>query len=150
MMVPESEDYRDHRPRTRLGEVRFGAKVRWPQGEAAYGCQKELKERKKEPLQAPRGANSEAPPHQEPQVESADMSEQSFEDVHVPAQVRPAHPASLVGMRKGALQDLASLFPEPLTARPTDAATVRVGCALGGIFVLPVARPAVRLGDVAA
>ena len=59
-------------------------------------------------MQAPRRADPEARAHEEPEMARARVDQESFQDVLVSAQVRPAQPAGLVEMRVRAFEEFAA------------------------------------------
>ena len=73
------------------------------------------------PLEAARRANTEACPHEEPQIESADVDEQSFQDVRVTPQMRPTQTTGLIEMRIRPFQVLAASPQQGQPAHATDA-----------------------------
>ena len=60
------------------------------------------------PLQAPRCADANQVPHEEPEIEPAHVDQQSLQYVRVAAEVHAAHAARLVEMRDGPLQPFAA------------------------------------------
>ena len=60
-------------------------------------------------LQRPRLAQADEFAHHKPEVESADVDEQAFEDVLMAAQVRATHAAGVQYMREGAFQQFTAL-----------------------------------------
>ena len=84
------------------------------------------------PLQAPWRADADERPHQEAQVESADVHDEPFQDVRVAAQMGAPHPPGFVEMRVRAFQTLtAAPLQRPAaraaaTASSASAATVTV------------------------
>src|SRR6187431_409816 len=59
-------------------------------------------------LQAARRADTNEGPHQESEIEAADVHKQALQDVRVPPQMRASHPTGVVEMRIRALPSLAS------------------------------------------
>ena len=102
------------------------------------------------PLQAPRRAHAEARPHQQAQVEPADVHQEPLEDVLMPAQVRPPHRPGLKRVREGPFEQLPTRPEQCLATAPTDATAVGVHGVPFGRFVRPVAAPTVGLRNVAA
>src|SRR4051812_41882747 len=76
------------------------------------------------PLQAARRAEADNRPHQEAEIEAADVHEQALQDVRVPPQMRASHPPGFVKMRIRAFQSLASATLQPPPARATNASTI--------------------------
>ena len=68
-------------------------------------------------LEAPRCAHARQLPHQQPEIEAADVHEQTFQDIGMPAQMHVAHPAGRVEVGVGPFQKLAALPQEPVPAR---------------------------------
>ena len=60
-------------------------------------------------LEAPRRAHARQLAQGQPEVEAADVNEQTLENVGVSPQMHAAHPARLVEMRVGAFEPLAAL-----------------------------------------
>ena len=79
-------------------------------------------------------------PHEEAQVEAADVDQQPFQDVRVPAQMRAPHPARLVEMRIRAFQPLAASPLQGVPARAADAPTIRIHRVARRRLLLPVPR----------
>ena len=78
------------------------------------------------PLHAPRLPDPEQLPHQKTQVEPADMDQQTFEYVLMPAQMSSSQPSRVVDMGEGPLDHLPSLAHQPLSPSSADPALVRV------------------------
>ena len=69
----------------------------------------ERPDRRPAPLEATRRAHADQRSHEQAHVEGARVDEQSFEDVGVPAQMRPPHAPGLVEMGVGAFEAFATL-----------------------------------------
>ena len=106
--------------------------------------------RRRVALEAPRRAHAGQLAQEQPEVEPADVNEQTLENVGVSTQVHAAHPARLVEMRVGAFEPLAALPQQPLPARATDPSAVGRHGLLGRRLALPVAPPAIRFRYVTA
>ena len=52
-------------------------------------------------------------PHEQPEIDAADLEEQPFQDVGMPAQMDAAHPAGLVEMGVGPFQQFVPLPQQP-------------------------------------
>ena len=104
--------------------------------------------RRRAALEAPRCAHARQLPHQEPEIEAADVHEQTFQDIGMPAQMHAAHPAGLVEMGVGPFQELAALSQQPVPARAPNATTIRIHRLLGRGLARPVAPPTIRLRHV--
>ena len=95
-------------------------------------------------LKAARRADADPTLHEEPQIERADVHQHPFEDIGVPPQMHPAHPARLVEMRNGALESFATLAQQPLPPGPSRAPLLGGGLAPATqrscIFVHPTTR----------
>src|SRR6187200_1829999 len=87
-------------------------------------------------------------PHQESEIEAANVHEQALQDVRVPSQMRASHPTGFVEMRIWALQSLASAPLQPPSARATNPSTIGIDGVAGGGLLLPVPPSAIGLGDV--
>src|SRR5262249_2384077 len=99
-------------------------------------------------LEAARRAPAAHLPHQQAEVEGARVDQEAFEDVRMPAQVRPAHAAGIVDVRKGPLRVLPAPPQQPLAPRPTDAAAIAVDGPLRARVLRPVTAAALGLRDV--
>ena len=73
-----------------------------------------------EVLQPSRRADADGGSHQETQVERARMDQESLEDVHVTAQMRPAHPAGVIDVRERPLDALPTAAHEAPSARAAN------------------------------
>ena len=69
-------------------------------------------------LETPRRPDARQLPHQQPEIEAADVHEQPLQDVVVSAQMHPPHPPGLVEMRVGALEPLPALPQQPVPRAP--------------------------------
>ena len=101
------------------------------------------------PLQPTRRADADQLPHQQSEIETADVNQQSLQNVRVPAEVHAAHPARFVEMREGPLQALAAKPQQTQAPRAANTATIAIdrGACVG--LLLPVASPAIGFRDVA-
>ena len=77
------------------------------------------------------GGHAACPPadqrsHEQAQVEGARVDEQSFEDVGVPAQMRPPHASGLVELGVGAFEAFATLALQGSAPCAADAAAIGV------------------------
>ena len=100
------------------------------------------------PLQASRRTHSEDGPHEEAQVEPADVDEQPLQDVGVAPQVGATHPAGLVEMRVRPFQVLAAVALQSPAPRTPDAPPVRVDRVARQRVFRPLPPAAIRLRDV--
>ena len=117
---------------------------------AAQEADQRLHQRRRAALEAPRRADARQVPHEQPEIDAADLDEQPFQDVGMPAQMDAAHPAGLVEMRVGPFQQLAPLPQQPFPARAADPPPVGIHRVPRRRLALPVPPAAVRLRDVAA
>src|SRR5215210_7536967 len=83
-------------------------------------------ERRQLSLQTTRCADADEGPHQESEIEAADVYEEPFQDVRVPTQMRAPQAAGLVEMRIRALQSFASATLQRPPSRATNASTIRI------------------------
>ena len=65
----------------------------------AQRLQLDIKTVRRAALEAPRRAHPGQVPHEQPQVDAADLHEPPFQDVGMPAQMHAAHPAGLGATR---------------------------------------------------
>ena len=106
--------------------------------------------RRQTSLQAPWRADADERPHQEGEVEAADVHEEPFQDVRVAAQMDAPHATGFVEMRVRSFQPLAAA---PLQRPPTHAADtppVRVHRGARRRLLRPVPPPTIGLGNVSA
>ena len=103
----------------------------------AQEADQRAKTRRRAALEASRPAHSRQVPHEQPQVDAADLHEQPFQDVGMPAQMDAAHPAGLVEMRVGPFQPFAPLPQQPFPARAADPPTVGTRRVPRGRLALP-------------
>ena len=75
----------------------------------------ECPDRRPAPLEAARRADADQCPHEEAQVEGACLDEQAFEDVRMPAHMRPPLAAGFVEMR---VRPFEMFAPPPLQSQP--------------------------------
>ena len=87
-------------------------------------------------LEAPRRAYARQVPHEQSEIDAADLDEQPFQDVGMPAQMHTARPAGLVEMRVGPFQPFAPL--------PQQLSRVRRGSAAGWHTPRPARRQSRR------
>ena len=87
----------------------------------------ECPDRRQAPLEAARRADADQCPHEEAQVEGACLDEQAFEDVRMPAHMRPPQAAGFVEM---CVRPFEMFAPPPLQSQPTRAADAP---AVGGV-----------------
>src|SRR3712207_64573 len=99
-------------------------------------------------LEPARRADAEKCPHQEAEIEAADVDDEPFQDVDVATQVRPAHSARLVEMGVRPLQALAPAPLQPMAARPADSSTVRIDRVARRRFPMPATWATIRFRDV--
>ena len=114
----------------------------YPQGDD------ECPDRRQAPLEAARRADADQCPHEEAHVEGACLDEEAFEDVRMPAHMRPPQAAGFVEM---CVRPFEMFAPPPLPSQPTraaDAPAMGIHRIPGHRLLLPVAPPAIRLGDV--
>src|ERR1700738_3046491 len=85
-------------------------------------------------LQPARRAAADQVTHDEPEIEAPRMNQQALEDIGVAAQMRAAHPTSVVEMREGAFDQLAPLTHQAPAARATNPPPIGIyqspGCGL--------------------
>ena len=117
---------------------------------AAQKADQRLHQRRRAALEAPRRAHARQVPHEQPEIDAADLDEHPFQDVGMPAQMHAAHPAGLVEMRVGPFQQLAPLPQQPFPACASDPSAVGIHGVPRRRLALPVPPAAVRLRDVAA
>ena len=86
----------------------------------------ERSDRRHAPLEATRRAYADQRSHEQAHVEGARVDEQSFEDVGVPAQMRPPHAPGLVEMGVGAFEAFAPLALQGSAPCAADAAAIGV------------------------
>ena len=82
-------------------------------------------------LQPARRAAADQVANDEPEIEAASMNQQALEDIRVAAQMRAAHPARVVEMRKGAFDPLAPLTHQATAARSTNPPPIGIHRGLG-------------------
>src|SRR5690606_19353696 len=87
---------------------------------------------------------------QQPQVEPADVDQQTFEYVLVPAKVGSAHAAGLQFVGEGTLDQLPALPQQPLATRAANPSAVAVHRVTRFGLAFPVTPAALRLADIAA
>ena len=83
------------------------------------------------PWRLRRCANPRQLPHEQPEIEAADMHEHTLQDVGMPAQMHPAHAPDFVEMRIGAFEPFTALAQQPLPAGAPNPPTIgihRVRC----------------------
>ena len=117
---------------------------------AAQEADQRLHQRRRAALEAPRRAHARQVPHEQPEIDAADLDEQPFQDVGMAAQMDAAHPAGLVEMRVGPFQELAPLPQQPFPARAANPPPVGIHRVPRRRLARPVAPAAIRLRDVAA
>ena len=66
-------------------------------------------DRAETPLEASWRADADELPHEEAEIETGRVDQQSLEDVRMPAKVQATHAAGFVEMREGPLQTFAAL-----------------------------------------
>ena len=59
---------------------------------AAQEADQRAQKRRRAPLEAPRRAHARQVPHKQPEIDAADLDEQPFQDIGMPAQMDAAHP----------------------------------------------------------
>ena len=99
-------------------------------------------------VEAPRRADARQLPHEQPEIEAADMHEHTLQDVGLPAQMRAAHPPGRVEMRVGTFEPLAPLPQQPLPTGAPNPPAIGIDRVTGRGLALPVAPPAIRLRDI--
>src|SRR5258708_23435990 len=77
-------------------------------------------------LQAARRPDADQMTHDEPEIESARMDQQSLEDVRVTPQMRPAHAAGVVEMRERAFDPFATLPHQAASPGPANPPAIAV------------------------
>ena len=87
-------------------------------------CVKEQGQEVRPALEASRLADSEDVPHQQTQIQTGDVDEDSLEDVSVAAQMRPSHAAGLESVREGTLEKFAALSQQRLSSLATHSPTI--------------------------
>ena len=83
-----------------------------------------------------------------PKLKALVLDEQAFEDVRMPAHMRPPQAAGFVEM---CVRPFEMFAPPPLQSQPTraaDAPAIGIHRIPSHRLLLPVAPPAIRLGDV--
>src|SRR4051794_18545558 len=88
--------------------------------------EKRGEDRAEPPLQATRRANADQLPHEEPEIESARVDQQSFQNVRVPAKMHATHAAGLIEMCEGTLQAFAAAPQQPQATRATNAPPITI------------------------
>ena len=116
--------------------------------ETSRQCQQRGDDRDEPPLQPSRRADADQLSHQQPEIETAGVNQQPLQNVGVSAQVHASHAAGLVEMREGPLQALAAEPEQPQATRATNAPPIAIDRGLRLGLLLPVASPAIGLGDV--
>jgi len=64
--------------------------------------------------------------HEQSKIEAAGVDHQPLQDVRVPAEVHPPHPAGFVEMGKGSFQAFAAEPQQPLAARTANAPPIAI------------------------
>ena len=82
--------------------------------EGSRPCQQRGDDRDHPPLQPSRRAHADQLSHQQPEIETAGVNQQSLQNVRVSAKVHASHAAGLVEMREGPLQTFAAEPQQPL------------------------------------
>ena len=101
-------------------------------------------------LEAARRPDAEQLPHEQPEIQAADLQEQALEDVAVSAQVHAAHPSGCVEMRIGTFEAFTAPTQQPLTACAANPSPVGIHRVTGDVLPAPVAPAPVGLRHVAA
>ena len=101
-------------------------------------------------LEAARRPDAQHLPHEQPEIQAADLQEHALEDVAVSAQVHPAQPPGGVEMRVGTFEAFTAPTQQPLPARAANPPPVGIHRVTGHVLPAPVAPAAVRLRHVAA
>src|SRR5206468_3060298 len=101
-------------------------------------------------LEPARRAAADLVTHDEPEIEASRMNQHALQDVGVSAQMRAAHPARLVQMRKGAFDPFAALAHQTASASTANSSSIPIHRRLSLWCVRPGAAAAVRLRDVGA
>ena len=104
-------------------------------------CDNQSDHRPQAALEAARRADADELPHQESEIEAADVDEEPFQDVRVATQVRPAQAARLIEMRVRPFQSLAPATLQPSTACPAYPSPVRVDGVARHRLPAPSTRP---------
>ena len=91
---------------------RFGARWVHTPPTSAQEADQRVQKGGRAALEAPRRTDARQLPHEQPQIEAADVYEQPFQDVGMPAQMHAAHAAGLIEMSVGPFQQFAPL-PHP-------------------------------------
>ena len=81
--------------------------------EGSRQCQQRGDERDEPPLQPSRRAHADQLSHQQSEIETAGVNQQSLQNVRVAAKEHASHAAGLVEMREGPLQSLAAEPQQP-------------------------------------
>ena len=89
-------------------------------------------------------------PHEQPEIQAADLQEQALEDVAVSAQVHAAHPSGCVEMRLGTFEAFTAPTQQPITACAANPSPVGIHRVTGDVLPAPVAPAPVGLRHVAA
>ena len=117
---------------------------------AAQEADQRLHQRRRAAFEAPRRADARQVPHEQLEIDAADLDEQPFQNVGMPAQMDAAHPAGLIEMRVWPFQQLAPLPQQPFPACAANPPPVGIHRVPRRRLALPVPPAAVRLRDVAA
>ena len=105
--------------------------TRYPLRESSRQCQQGCQDRNEPPLQPSRRAHADQMSHQQPEIETAGVNQQSLQNVGVSTKVHASHAAGLVEMREGPLQALAAQPQQSQAPRATNASAIaidRVAC----------------------
>ena len=68
---------------------------------SAQEADQRVQKRRRAALEATRRTDARQLPHEQPQIEAADVHEQPFQDVGMPAQMHAAHAAGVIEMGVG-------------------------------------------------
>src|SRR4051795_252531 len=77
-------------------------------------------------LEPSRRAHADQLTHDEAEIEASGMNQQALQDVRVPTQMRPPHPARVIDMREGPFDALAPLPHQAASAGATHATSIAI------------------------
>jgi hypothetical protein len=94
--------------------------------ERLHDAKRSQQRRDSRPLKPSGLSNTDERPHQQAQIEAAGMDNQSLVDVLMATQVRASHPAGIVDVGEGALDELTTPALQPLPSDAADATATSV------------------------
>jgi hypothetical protein len=101
-------------------------------------------DRTEPPLQPARRPDANQLPHQQSEIETADVDQQTLQDVRVTTEVHAAHSTGLVEMSEGPLQALPAKPQQAQPSRAANPSTIAIDCGASLELLLPVASPTIR------